>query len=96
MSTRDEYVRKMHSMLDKLNGEIDTLSTRAGQVETDMRDEYRKQIDALRARQQEARAKLESLRDAGEDAWEDFKAGVDLAREAIAEAIESARSRFHK
>lgn len=60
------------------------------------REAYQKQIAALRVRQDEARAKLESLRNAGEGAWQDLKAGVELAWEAIGEAIESARTHFKK
>ena len=51
---------------------------------------------SLRVRQDEARARLESLRNAGEGAWQDLKAGVELAWEAIGEAIESAKSRIKK
>ena len=96
MSTRDEYVRKMHDMLQKLDAEIDTLAARAGHVEADVRDEYHKQLAQLRTRRDEARAKLDTLRGAGEGAWQDLKAGVELAWEAIGEAVDSARSRLRK
>jgi multidrug resistance efflux pump len=96
MSTRDEFVRKMHSLLDKGNAEIDALEAKAEHAEAGARDAYRKQIAALRTKQEEARARLESLRTAGEGAWQDMKAGVDMAWEAIAEAIDSAKSRIKK
>ena len=96
MSTRDEYVRKMHSMLDKWNAEIDVLSAKAERAETEARGEFDKQIAALRVKQDEARAKLETLRNAGEDAWKDFQAGIEMAWDAMHEAIESAKSRFNK
>jgi predicted nucleic acid-binding Zn-ribbon protein len=96
MSTRDEYVQKMHELLDKLNAEIDVLAAKAEHAEDEVRDEYRQQITHLRARQNDARTRLASLRNAGEGAWEDLKAGVDMAKEAIGEALESARSRFNK
>src|SRR5512141_78371 len=91
MNTRDEYVRKMHSLLDKGSAEIDALEARAEHAEAEAREAYRKQIAALRVRQDEARARLESVRTAGEGAWQDLKAGVELAWEAIGEAIESAK-----
>ena len=90
MSTRDNYVRKMHSLLDKGSAEIDVLEAKAEEAEAGARDEYRKQIAALRARQEEARAKLASLRVAGEGAWQDLQAGVEMAWEAIGEAIAEA------
>jgi predicted nucleic acid-binding Zn-ribbon protein len=92
MSTRDEYVQKMHALLDELNGEIDALTQRAENAGADVRDE----IAELRARQDEARSKLASLRDAGDGAWQDLKAGVEMAWDAIGTAIESARSRFKR
>lgn len=96
MNTRDEFVRKMHSLLDKGSAEIDALEARAEQLEAGARDAYHKQIAQLRARQDEARVKLESLRNAGEGAWQDLKAGVEMAWDAIGEAIESAKSRIKK
>lgn len=96
MSTRDEYVKKMHDLLDKLNTEIDALADKAEHARAEVRDEYREQVAELRTRQEQARTRLASLRDAGEGAWQDFKAGVDMAREAIGEALESAKSRFNK
>lgn len=83
-------------MLDKLNAEIDTLSDKAEHARADVREEYREQIAQLRTRQAQARDRLASLRDAGDGAWEDLKAGMEMAKDAIGEAIESARSRFNK
>ncbi len=96
MSTRDDYVRKMHSLLDKGNAEIEALESRLEHVEAGARDAYQKQIAALRTRQDEARARLDALRNAGEGVWQDLKAGVELAWDAMGEAIESARTRFKK
>lgn len=96
MSTRDDYVKKMHDLLDKLNTEVDALADKAEHAQADVREEYREQVAQLRTRQDQARDKLASLRDAGEGAWEDLKAGMEMAKEAIGEAIESAKSRFSK
>lgn len=96
MSAREDYVQKMHELLDKLNAEIDVLASKAEHAENEVREEFRQQITHLRARQNDARTRLASLRNAGEGAWEDLKAGVDMAKEAIGEAIESARARFNK
>jgi predicted nucleic acid-binding Zn-ribbon protein len=92
MGTRDEYVQKMHQLLDKLNAEIDALTERAENAGADMRDE----LAELRGKQDQARTKLASLRNAGEGAWQDLKAGVEMAKDAIGEAIESAKTRFKK
>jgi predicted nucleic acid-binding Zn-ribbon protein len=90
--TREDYVQKMHALLDSLNDEIDALTKRAENAGADVRDE----LAELRTRQDEARTRLASLRDSGGEAWRDLKAGVELARDAIGKALESARSRFKK
>lgn len=96
MATRDEYVRKMHAKLDEMNAEIDRLIARSGEVEEAGRQEFGRRMEDLRQRRDEARARLESLGQSGESAWEDIKAGTELAWQAIAEAIDSARQRFKK
>lgn len=94
MISRDEYVRKMQVKLEELNAEIETLTTMAGKVSTEAKKEYFEQIETLKAKQSAARQKIDDLQHAGESAWEDLKAGVELAWTAMGEAIDSARSRF--
>lgn len=96
MSTRDDHVKKMHELLDKLNAEADALADRIEHARAGMREEYHEQLAQLRERQVQARARLASLREAGEDAWEDLKAGLDMAKDALGEAIESAKARLGK
>lgn len=94
MSTKDEFVRSMHSRLDRWNAEIDALSARAAAAQTDARGEYEKQLESLRARRDEAREKLAQLEAASESAWGDMKAGVELAWDVVTEAVRSATTRF--
>lgn len=94
MTTRDEYIRKMHSRLDQLNSEIDKLVTRKNQLHETGHSEFNKQMEELRHRRDEAREKLSHLQGASENAWEDIKCGLDMAWESISQAVESARSRF--
>lgn len=94
MSKQDEYVRKMHSKLDLLNAEIEKLVAQADKAGAEVRDEYHKQIEILRAKREEGRKMLETAQNAGETAWQDLKAGAEMAWEALGEAIESAKSRF--
>jgi uncharacterized coiled-coil DUF342 family protein len=94
MSTRDEYVRRMQAKLEEWNADIDALTAKGSEVSAELRSEYRQQIEALKVKQAAARQKLEELQNSGGNAWEDLKAGVDLAWDAINEAVDSARSRF--
>ncbi len=94
MSSRDEYVRKMQAKLAELNADIDKLAARAGQVSAELKSEYNEEMAALKAKQAAARKKIEEMQKSGESAWQDLKAGMDLAWTAIGESIDSAKSRF--
>lgn len=94
MTTKDEYVRKMHSRLDQLNHEIDKLAAKKEEIGEKGHAEFAKRMEELRARRDEAKGHLKEIQAAGESAWEDLKAGAELAWDAITQAIESARARF--
>ena len=94
MNNRDEYIHKMQAKLEEWNVEIATLTTKAGEVTTDIKNEYSEQIESLKAKQANARQKIEELQHSGEGAWGDLKTGFELAWASMGEAIDSARSRF--
>jgi hypothetical protein len=94
MIKREDYVRKMHAMLDEWNSDLDRLAVRADQIKADARAEYKKQIQDLRLKCDDAGKKLEEFKRVQGDAWEDLKGGMDLAWSALGEAFESAKSRF--
>jgi uncharacterized coiled-coil DUF342 family protein len=94
MSTKEDFVRKMHAKLDQWNAEIDALAAKADAAEAGARAEYHKQIETLRSKRDHARSKLGELESASEGAWHDLKAGVELAWESVSEAVRSATARF--
>ena len=94
MTRKDEYVQKLHAKLDEWSAEIDKLQAKADKTSAESRIEYQKQIKNLQQRRQEAEKKVDELRSAGEGAWEDLKAGVQLSWDAMEEAVKSARSKF--
>lgn len=94
MSNRDEYVRKMQVKLVEWNTEINMLIARAGEVTVDLKNEYNEQIESLKLKQANAQVKIEALQQAGDNAWEDLRSGIEQARTAMGEAIDTARSRF--
>jgi uncharacterized coiled-coil DUF342 family protein len=94
MNNRDEYIHKMQAKLEEWNAEIDTLTAKAGELTTDIKNEYSEQIESLKAKQANARQKIEELQHSGEGAWGDLKTGFELAWASMEEAIDSARSRF--
>lgn len=92
--TRDEYVRKLHSRLDQWNGEITALAERAERIEKSALAEFGVRMEDLRNRRDAAKAQLQQLEQASEGAWQDLRAGLDQAWDAVAQALEAARSRY--
>lgn len=94
MSQKDAYVQKLKARLDEWSGEIDSLKVKADEASADAKIEYYEQIEELHNRQEDVRNKLEELEKAGDDAWEDLKAGAESAWDALNQAVSSAMSRF--
>lgn len=94
MKSKKEFIAKLHSKIDEWDAEIDKLSAKAAVVEAESREEYFKQIAELKSKRMQIEEKLKKVQDAGEEAWQDLKSGIDLALESMNEAISSALSRF--
>lgn len=93
MSKRDIYQQKIEAQLDEWSAEIDKMKAKAAKAEADAQLAYKDRITELRQKQQVALEKLQEFREAGEDAWEDLKAGVELAWDSLGEALNSAKTR---
>jgi hypothetical protein len=94
MSIKESYVKKIEAQLAEWKVEIDKLKAKADKAEADAQIQYYKQIEDIRVKQEAARKKLDELKEAGEDAYEDLKAGLDNTLKILGSAVESAISRF--
>lgn len=94
MEDKSAYRQKLEAKLDQWAAEIDKLQAKAAEAGADARVEYQRQVDELRDKQKDARAKLDELDDAGGDAWEDLKGGIEKAWEDLGSAVSAARERF--
>lgn len=83
MTKRDEYVAKMKSQLDDLNAEIDKLAAKSKGAKQDMQAKYKQEMADLRAQSGKARAKLDELKNAGEDTWESMVAEMEKIGDAL-------------
>jgi len=93
-SKKEAYVAKIKMKLDKWQMEIDKLEARAARAKNATKAKYLKQIELLRSMCKEFELKLEELRQAGGQAWEGMKDGVENAWKALYESIKSAASKF--
>lgn len=94
MSMKEAYQKKLQARLDEWDAEIRKLKAKADSAKADIQIDYHKQLTSLEAKRKEAADKLAELEEASEDAWVDLKAGVELAWDSLADALNSARSRF--
>jgi uncharacterized coiled-coil DUF342 family protein len=93
MSLKDTYIQKMQTRLREFDKEINKLAVEAIRANAEAKQEYYKQIEELRDKQDVAIEKLETLRQTGDDTWENLKAVIDSAWDDLSDAVKSAASR---
>ena len=93
---RDKYVSQLKTKLDQWNTEIDALEKKVDQVSAEGRQHFEKQLEEAKAHREQLKGKLTELTQASDAAWEDLKAGVDLALDAMTAAVKSAKSKFDR
>jgi hypothetical protein len=96
MKTRDEYVSTMKNELDRWNSEAARWEAQAERARADLKKEYAKQLETLRARREEALYQLKLLEGASSTAWTELSRGADEARERMRKAVDAAKSHFEK
>jgi len=91
---KEAYKKKLEAQFDEWKVEIDKLKAKANKAEADAQINYHKQIENIRVKQEAVQKKLVALKDSGDEAWEDLKAGLDNAMKNLGDAIKTATSRF--
>ena len=94
MASKDAYDQRLEAQMAEWQAKIDLLKARAERSEAENRIAYHEQVEALQQRREEIKAKLEELRDSGEDAWADIRSGTESAWKALDAAISRALQRF--
>jgi hypothetical protein len=79
MITAEANVGKMEAQLSHWGAKLDELVAKAEEAGGEVKVDYRKRIDELKAKHQAAHSKLEEFKAAGNGKWEHFKTGVESA-----------------
>ena len=90
------YVEKVEDQLREWGGEIDVLKAKAEKSKAEVKIAYLKQIEELKKKQVSVKKNLRELKGSGDEAWEDFKGGVEDAVKDLKRALKRAASRFKK
>lgn len=96
MSNREAYKQKMKGELDLVLAKILEFRGIARIAVADARVQATSTIEDLERRFDKTKAKLSELNDAGDDAWESVKDGVDKAWGELRTAFGDAKERFKK
>ena len=96
MSDKELYQQKRQAKLDEWRAEVDKLKAKASWVSADAQLKMNKQMKTLESKIEEAKTKLSQLGEAGEDAWESFKDGVESAWDSLKSAVSDATAKVPK
>jgi hypothetical protein len=73
---KELYEETIASQLKVWDDEIDHLDARADIIMAQVEDRYYCMLKSLRAKEKEVRLRLEQLREAGDDGWEELRADL--------------------
>jgi hypothetical protein len=94
--TRDEYVKKLKTQIDKWNAEAGRWEAQMQAAQGKARQEYAKQLEQVKGEREKMLYQMKLLQNASADAWKDMMSGADQAWKSMQEAFDSARSHFGK
>ena len=89
MSVRDIYEKNMQVRLDEWKARLEVFKEKADQEETNLQLEYYTLIDEIKLEMDTAHKKLEQLKQAGDETWEEFKTEVEITWDTLDELIRS-------
>ncbi len=94
MQDKKSYLQMLAGQLQEWETELDGLKVKVHLAKADAQDELQKQIEELRSKKEMAQGKLKQLQEAGDEAWDDIKAGVEKSWTELRGAFSSAISKF--
>ena len=94
MISRDEYMKNLRTQLDQWERQSVAWETAARSASAEARIELEKQVGIMKSRADDMVYRMELLKGASADAWEEVARGADEARKTMQDAFEKARFHF--
>lgn len=94
MNKKEAYEQKIQAQLDEWDSKILELKVQAVKTTADVQININNQIRELRSKKETLNEKLNELKEASEDSWEDLKAGIEEGVEILMTTIDSIISRY--
>ena len=94
MSDKKDFTARARQQLEDWDYQLDRLSARLNDLRDEWRDEAREKLNEMKGRRSEFEEKLERLESHGDDAWDDIKAGLEIAWDGLKIGFLAAKSEF--
>lgn len=91
---KDVYIKQMEDQFKQLDAQIDKLAVLAGKATDDVKKEYFKQIEVLKAKEKIVKSKLQDIKKSSTLAWQDIKAGTEAAGKELKKTLDQVIARF--
>jgi hypothetical protein len=96
MNPREHYQAFMEKQLNEWKAQTERFKDGAERLEAQARAQYEKNLEQLRAKQEEAWENFHKMQTASEDAWVQFKANMDKAASQVKDAAERMSEHIQK
>ncbi|HEX5329222.1 hypothetical protein [Sulfuricurvum sp.] len=96
MSTKEAYKQKLNAELGLAQAKLIEFKAEAKNSAADVRVKYNEQLDDLQQMIDTTKEKLKELDNAGEDAWEHLKEGIESAWATLGTALKDTADKFKK
>jgi DNA anti-recombination protein RmuC len=94
MTSRDAYVRKLKEQIDLWNAELSKLEVKAKQPLTGVKENYEKQLKALREQRDTLHRQMLDIQKSSEHAWDNLRTSADKAWKTMEEGFKKAWLNF--
>ena len=94
MISREEYLKGLKAQLDQWERQSVAWESAARSATAEARIELEKQVGIMKSRADDMVYRMELMKSASADAWQEIARGADEARRTMQEAFEKARVKF--
>jgi len=94
MINREEYVEKLKAQLEVWNAQISAWESATRSATREAKAELEKQVGILRSRADDMVYRMELMKSASAEAWQEIERGAEGARKTMEDAFDKARSRL--
>jgi len=91
---REIYQEKAKAKYDQLNAKIDGLKARYDEAKADAKLKVKTQFDDLSMHQKTVTHQFEEMKNAGQDAWQDIKDGLEESFDTLEKTFTEAADRL--